>query len=309
MKKIPSALLLLTVCSFANADEFPFNNITYSSDCKGEGGTNRLTFFQKGDVLHLNSLEYDTFSVQEGGGGQKMITASNAKERTRVVFFIDKNSYQLSEYEENGKLITHLSKYTSNGAVAPIYKNCTPNSPTSAAITSVVATSPKKPEPTPIKKQAVTPIQQTAKVSCEEGDVQASWIETSSSGMIRDPVSGDIDFAPANWKHIDRTPAELEAIKTCLAEKQAISSKNFQKNTEIRIKENAAVCKGRPKVSQNLIEEISKDRRVNPNSISLNRVENQTTYCLGTFYMPTGSMKCNLMFDKNNVINRVWGCN
>jgi hypothetical protein len=306
MKKILT-LILLVVSSLANADEFPFNNITYSSDCKGDGGTNRLTFFQKGNVLHLNGLEYDTFSVQEGGGGMKMVTASNASERTKVIFFIDKNTYQLSEYEDNGKLITHLSKYTSNGTVAPIYKNCSPDSPIAATQTPAQ----KAPESIPLKKQVAAPIQQPVKtkVSCEESDVQASWIETSSSGMIRDPVSGDIDFAPANWKHIDRTPAELEAIKTCLAEKQAISRKNFQKNTEIQIKENSAVCKGHPKVSQNLIEEISKDRRVNPNSISLNRVENQTTYCLGIFYMPTGSMKCNLMFDKNSVITRVWGCN
>ena len=318
MKKIVSALLLLSVCSFANADDFPFNNITYSSDCMGEGGTISLTLFQKGNVLHINSLEYDNFSVQEGGGGQKIVKASNTNERTKVVFFIDNNTYQLSGYENNGKVVAYLGKYTSNGAATPIYKNCSPNSP------SATTPTPRTLEPIQAKKQATAPIQQPVKtkVTCEENDIKSTWVETSSVGLIRDPVGGDIDFAPSNWQHIDRTPAELEALKACIAEKQSVASKEQairdkrnQKAAEIQIKKNAAICRGVPRVRQSAFEDLSKQYRVNPNSISLNRVViNDYTYfmlhplCDGIFYMPTGSVTCGLLFDDKNVVERLVDC-
>lgn len=86
-------------------------------------------------------------------------------------------------------------------------------------------------------------------------------------------------------------------------------------------------CRGKPIVDAYLQEVFANRLRVNPDSISLNRVEvltkdliyaeingfvnrtdgsNKYSYCLGIFYSPGGSFECQLSFNQNNVI--VNGC-
>lgn len=83
-------------------------------------------------------------------------------------------------------------------------------------------------------------------------------------------------------------------------------------------------CRGTPSLDMTLREALANRLRVAPNSITLNRVElstaelsyvevngfknrtdgtNYYSYCSGIFYAPSGSFKCNLSFNQNNLVN------
>ena len=69
------------------------------------------------------------------------------------------------------------------------------------------------------------------------------------------------------------------------------------------------VCKGSPQIYTNLLETIANQQNVNPKSITLQRIQIDSSggwdKCMGTFYSPRGSQNREIKFDKSGVINYV----
>jgi hypothetical protein len=91
-----------------------------------------------------------------------------------------------------------------------------------------------------------------------------------------------------------------------IMEKRVDEDKRIAATTVKKEQEIAKLCSGRPRVDQNSIETISRKFRINPNSISLQRVRiNAFAKCEATFYYPGGVFACstldsingNLIFD------------
>lgn len=93
-------------------------------------------------------------------------------------------------------------------------------------------------------------------------------------------------------------------------DKQAVEAAQKKREDETRHKEMLkflnTVCKGIPRIQIHLIESMANELNVNPRSISLERVQLDTSVypsCSGTFYSPKGSLKRVLGFDSSGVIN------
>jgi hypothetical protein len=68
-------------------------------------------------------------------------------------------------------------------------------------------------------------------------------------------------------------------------------------------------CKGIPKMRRSLSEQMANELRVNPDTITVNRVEVRSANdCKAVFYSPVGAFKCSIDFDNSGIINSFTDC-
>lgn len=105
-----------------------------------------------------------------------------------------------------------------------------------------------------------------------------------------------------------------QLIQTKKNEDAAREAKENQKNTEAlkayakKLKQNnVSFCRGVPKAYSNLYEFIGNKYQVNPDSVTLKRVDltDNALMCNAVFYLPKGKISCPVTFDSKGIVNGI----